>query len=65
MRAVIFLFLLAGCSTPKTMLVNDDTGETHVCGDQVSGSLLGGLAGYYIQSQSAAKCVQDFSQQGF
>lgn len=65
MRNVILLLLLSACTTPTTMMVNEKTNQVQQCGGEVSGSLMGGLVGYYIQSQNAAQCVEDFSEQGF
>lgn len=64
-KAIIFLFFLCACTTPQTVLVNNKTGQTQICGGAVSGSIFLGLAGYYFQSQDAAKCVEDMSNAGF
>lgn len=67
MRSIFLFFLLAltACATPETVLVNDRNGQIQTCGGDVSGSIFLGLAGYYFQSQKAAKCVEDVSAAGY
>lgn len=59
------LMLLAGCTTPRTMLVNPKTGETAACGGNTSSSLQGGAIGYHIQKQRDAECAADLEARGY
>lgn len=65
----IFLILplaaLSACTTPKTVLRNEDTGQVAVCGGNTTSSLFGGALGYYIQKSSDADCTADYLKQGF
>ena len=59
------VILLAACTTPKTILKNEETGQVAICGGNVSSSLAGGAIGYHIQKSSDAQCVSDYMEQGF
>lgn len=63
MRYILALLILAGCSTPVTMLEKD--GQVVRCGGNVSSSMAGGAIGYEIQKSNDKKCVADYMSQGF
>jgi len=68
MRTVSLLLstlLLLGCTTPKTMLKNEQTGQVAACGGNIEGSLAGGVIGYHIQKSNDENCIADYQQQGF
>lgn len=68
MLKIITLFAalaLAGCSTPKTMLINQKTGQVESCGGSATGSMTGGVIGYHIQKSNDAKCEADLLANGF
>lgn len=62
-KSVIILsaVILAGCTTPRTVLENPKTGQTAQCGGGVTPV---GLL-YYMQKSSDADCVADYTSQGF
>jgi uncharacterized lipoprotein YajG len=57
--------ILAGCTTPKTMYVNNETGQVESCGGSATGSLVGGVVGYHIQKSNDSKCAVDLMENGF
>jgi hypothetical protein len=59
------LVMLLGCATPVTMLENPKNGAVARCGGDRSGAMAMGLYGYHLQSEDAARCVQDYSMQGY
>lgn len=59
------IMLLAGCTTPRTMMQNPKTGDTAACGGNTSSSLQGGAIGYHIQKQRDAECVADLEARGY
>lgn len=59
------VMLVSGCATPVTMLENPTIGPVARCGGDRSGAIAGGLIGYSLQSEDAARCVQDYSMQGY
>ncbi len=66
----VFLFIfsaaiLIACSTPTTMLKNEETGQIVQCGGSATGSLVGGVVGYHIQKSNDSKCVTNHLEQGF
>jgi uncharacterized protein YcfJ len=61
---IVFL-LAAGCTTPKTMLKNPQTGQVASCGGSAMGSMVGGVIGYHIQKSNDSDCVADYTAQGF
>lgn len=63
--AMSILLLLAGCTTPRTMMQNPKTGDTAACGGNTSSSLQGGAIGYHIQKQRDAECVADLEARGY
>lgn len=50
-----------GCTTPETVLKNDDTGQVVRCGGNVA------YAGvlYPFMKASDSKCVADYTHEGF
>ena len=58
-------FMMLGCATPQTTLKNETTGQVVRCGGDRSGAWTGGLIGYSLQKDDAAKCVRDYEAQGF
>jgi len=58
-------FALSGCSTPKTMLKNPETGQVVSCGGSATGSLVGGVVGYHIQKSNDTQCQADYMAEGF
>lgn len=69
MKNLAVLFLLAifitGCTTPRTTLVNPDTGQVAVCGGSATGSMVGGVLGYHIQKSNDSDCVAEYMDMGF
>jgi hypothetical protein len=63
--AIILLPLIAGCTTPKTVLKNEKTGQVVMCGGSATGSMVGGVIGYHIQKSNDTDCVADHMDQGF
>lgn len=59
--ACIALIALTACTTPETVLKNDDTGQVARCGGNVA------YAGILYPFMRAADntCVQDYQGQGF
>jgi len=66
-RSILVLPLLAlcACATPVTMLRSPQNGSIVRCGGDSSGSVAGGVIGYKLQSNDAAKCVKDYSALGY
>lgn len=62
--AILLLLVLGGCSTPKTILKNDN-GDVVSCGGSATGSIVGGMVGYSIQKDNDDKCVKDYIEQGY
>jgi hypothetical protein len=56
---------VSGCATPLVVLKNKTTGQVVRCGDERSGSEMGGMIGYSLQKDDADKCIRDFEAQGF
>lgn len=56
---------LTGCTTPKTVLKNNKTGQVVTCGGSATGSLVGGVVGYHIQKSNDAECEADYMAEGF
>lgn len=61
----ISLMALAGCTTPKTMLINKKTGQIESCGGSATGSMVGGVLGYHIQKSNDMQCQSDLMANGF
>lgn len=61
----VALVFLAACTTPKTVMRNEETGQVAICGGNVSSSLVGGAVGYYIQKSNDSQCEADYLEQGF
>ncbi len=57
--------LLAGCTTPTTVLKNDKTGQVVQCGGSATGSMVGGVVGYHIQKSNDSDCTTNYMKQGF
>ena len=62
---VIAALCLTGCATPVTTLMNKKTGEVVKCGGKVSGSLIGGIAGYNMQQRHDEDCVSNYLAAGY
>lgn len=65
MRYLLICLLLAGCATPRTTLINAQTGQIVVCGGSMNGSLVGGMIGYAIEKKHDESCVKSFKEDGF
>lgn len=67
MKRIILLLavFLTGCTTPKTILTNSDTGQVVSCGGNTTSSMFFGGIGYYMQKSDDGKCVSDYQEQGF
>lgn len=65
MKYLFILLALAACTTPKTVLKNEHTGQVAICGGSAVGSLTGGVIGYHIQKSNDSDCVADYTAQGF
>lgn len=63
--ASLVALLLAGCTTPVTVLENNRTGDVVTCGGETSGSLAGGAIGYNMQKSKADKCVGVHKAKGY
>ncbi|MEZ0260419.1 MAG: hypothetical protein ACAH80_05375 [Alphaproteobacteria bacterium] len=63
--ASLVALLLAGCTTPVTVLKNNRTGDIVTCGGETSGSLAGGAIGYNMQKSKADKCVGVHKAKGY
>lgn len=63
--ALMAITFLCACTTPKTMLVNNKTGQIESCGGSATGSMVGGVVGYHIQKSNDAKCEADLLANGF
>lgn len=63
--ASLLALLLAGCTTPVTVLKNNRTGAVVTCGGETSGSLAGGAIGYNMQKSKADKCVGVYKAKGY
>ena len=62
---IMLMPALVGCTTPKTILKNNKTGQVMTCGGSVVGSLAGGVIGYHIQKSNDEECSKDYLDQGF
>lgn len=62
---ILAMALLTACSTPKTVLKNEKTGQVVSCGGSATGSLVGGVVGYYIEKSNDEECKSDYLAQGF
>jgi len=62
---ILSIILLSSCTTPKTVLKNDDTGQVVTCGGNTSSSVMLGAVGYYMQKSDDGNCVADYQEQGF
>lgn len=62
---VAMLPVVAACTTPKTVLKNDKSGQVVTCGGSATGSLVGGVIGYHIQKGNDSDCKADYLEQGF
>lgn len=56
---------LTACSTPRTVLVNPETGQVATCGGSATGSMAGGIIGYHIEKSNASECVAEYMDLGF
>lgn len=72
MRKIILLTLaalsastLAACSTPKTFMKHEQTGDVKYCGGDVSASLAAGFIGYGIQRLADGECVREMEKHGY
>jgi hypothetical protein len=61
---ILTLLMLGACTTPKTILKNDN-GDAVTCGGSATGSLVGGMIGYSIEKDNDDKCVKDYIEQGY
>ncbi|UDF33076.1 UNVERIFIED_ORG: hypothetical protein LHK14_25295 (plasmid) [Roseateles sp. XES5] len=64
MKKILFvapLVALAACSTSRTFLKNEKTGQIVTCG----GNVQVGVIPYAVQNSSDAKCVDSYVQRGF
>lgn len=59
--AFALMLCIMGCTTPRTLLKNEKTGQTASCGGTVTGA---GIL-YYMQKSSDGDCVADYTSQGF
>lgn len=59
--ALIAGLLLMACTTPETVLKNDKTGQVVRCGGNVA---YAGIL-YPFMKAADAKCVSDYTQEGF
>lgn len=59
--AILLIFTFTACTTPETVLRNDETGQVARCGGNVA------YAGvlYPFMRAADSKCVDDFKGQGF
>lgn len=62
-KSLLLLLPLAACATPETVLKNGSDVKT--CGGGYMGSVVGGLPGYYIQTQNDQSCVAELKAQGY
>lgn len=62
---LVALLCLSACTTPKTVLKNEQTGQVVICGGSAVGAMTGGVIGYHIQKSNDEDCVQDFVSEGF
>lgn len=67
MRKLLLMIplLLCACTTPKTVLKNEKTGQVTICGGSAIGSFAGGVIGYHIQKSNDTDCVSDYTEEGF
>ena len=63
--AIFAILSVAGCTTPKTVLKNHNTGQVATCGGSATGSLVGGVVGYHIEKSNDADCKATYLEQGF
>lgn len=63
--AISMLLLLGACTTPKTVLKNEDTGQVVSCGGNTTSSMMLGAVGYYMQKSDDGNCVANYLEQGF
>lgn len=57
---IVSVLILCACSTPKTVLKNDQ-GQVAVCG----GELPHGMIEYYLQKQVNKECVEIYKKYNF
>lgn len=57
--------ILSGCATPQTILHNDKTNKTEVCGGSRTGAFLGGMIGYQIEKDMDEKCAAAAKAKGY
>lgn len=62
---IISALFMTGCTTPKTVLTNEDNGQVVSCGGNTTISMFLGAIGYYMQKSDDQKCVSDYLEQGF
>lgn len=62
---IALIVLLAGCSTPETVMKNTDTGQVVRCGGNTTSSMFLGAVGYYMQKSEDANCVTGYAENGF
>jgi uncharacterized lipoprotein YajG len=67
MRAafILSILMLAGCSTPTTILRNPTTGQVVQCGGGMTGSVMLGVVGYAIEKSNDQNCVRNYTALGF
>jgi hypothetical protein len=69
MKKLFVLFficpIIIGCTTPKTVLKNESTGQVAICGGSAVGSMSGGVIGYHIEKSNDSDCVSDYTAEGF
>lgn len=65
MFSLAFLAAISACSTPRTTLVNPETGQVVTCGGSATGSMAGGVIGYNIDRANADDCVAEYRALGF
>jgi hypothetical protein len=64
-KYLIIPLLLCACTTPKTILKNESTGQIAICGGTANGSFAGGIIGYHVQKANDEDCVNDYKSEGF
>lgn len=60
-KAIILCLLLCGCTTPQTVLTNEETGQVARCGGNVA---YAGIL-YPFMKEADKDCVADYRKQGF
>lgn len=61
MKKFLILFLLTSCTTPETVLKNNETGQVTRCGGNVA--YAGVLYPFMLNADN--QCIKDYQKQGF